>query len=289
MHLRNRNICPALQVREGCFAVDTAPFRAAIEAHAAAALAALGRTVHTSAARDRESIANFAQQSRSLLSREAASLSELGEARVLVSFSPGVLCVKHLPACTAATCSMQYSCAVRIFRMMSVLLTYFSDARPHVQVYAFTVLERFKSVVQAIDIMRQVPEMRKTLKSLEQKNVLLETMSKVAAAASAAAVASVPPPVDATDAASDWESLVASLTAHEGHLDQQKEELAKQVLLLCACNSFFPSFLRSHSFFLGQRAVTLLYALDDDGNLLNSTKHVLKDCCREGSTAGRSL
>lgn len=74
-----------IQVREGCFAVDTAPFRAAVEAHAAAALAALGRTMYSSASRHREAIAEFSQHSRSLLSCEAASLSELGEARVQVS------------------------------------------------------------------------------------------------------------------------------------------------------------------------------------------------------------
>lgn len=74
-----------VQVREGCFAVDTASFKAAVEAHAAAALAALGRTMHASASRDLDAIADFAQHSRSLLRNEAASLSELGEARVQVS------------------------------------------------------------------------------------------------------------------------------------------------------------------------------------------------------------
>lgn len=78
--------------------------------------------------------------------------------------------------------------------------------------------------------MRKVPEMRQLRTSLDEKNALLATMAKVATAASVAAVASVPPPVDAAEAASDWDNLVASLTAHEGHLDQQKEELAKQVL-----------------------------------------------------------
>ena len=81
--------------------------------------------------------------------------------------------------------------------------------------------------------MRRVPEMRQNLKSLEEKNNLLAMMAKLATAAGAAAVASVPPQVDAAEAASDWESLVASLTAHEGHLDQQKEELAKQVISHC--------------------------------------------------------
>lgn len=84
--------------------------------------------------------------------------------------------------------------------------------------------------MQAVDIMGRVPEMRQNLKSLEEKNNLLATMAKLASAASVVAVASVPPPVDAAEAASDWESLVVSLTAHEGHLDQQKEELAKQVI-----------------------------------------------------------
>jgi hypothetical protein len=84
--------------------------------------------------------------------------------------------------------------------------------------------------LQAIDIISKVPEMRQHLKSLEQKNVMLNTMTKVAASACAAAVSSVPQPVDASDAASDWEGLVAALSAHEGRLDQQKEELAKQVL-----------------------------------------------------------
>ena len=78
-------VCTVLQVREGCFAVDTAPFRATVEAHAAAALAALGRTMHSSASRDRDAIAEFSGHSRALLRSEAASLSELGEARVQVS------------------------------------------------------------------------------------------------------------------------------------------------------------------------------------------------------------
>jgi hypothetical protein len=73
------------QIREGCVAVDTAPFRASVEAHAAAALAALGRTMHASASKDRDAIADFVKHSRSLLSSEASSLSELGEARVQVS------------------------------------------------------------------------------------------------------------------------------------------------------------------------------------------------------------
>jgi hypothetical protein len=83
--------------------------------------------------------------------------------------------------------------------------------------------------MQAIEIIRKLPEMRQNLKLLEGKNMLLATMSKVAAAACVAAVSSVPPPVDASEVASDWDSLVASLTAHEGHLERQKEELAKQV------------------------------------------------------------
>ena len=40
-----------VQVREGCFVVDTAPFKATVEAHAAAALAALGHAMHESASR----------------------------------------------------------------------------------------------------------------------------------------------------------------------------------------------------------------------------------------------
>jgi hypothetical protein len=90
-----------LQVREGCVAVDTAPFRAAVEAHAAAALAALGRTMHASASRDRDAIAEFAKHSRSVLSSEAASLSELGEARVQVS------CTSLL--CTTAECTHSFT------------------------------------------------------------------------------------------------------------------------------------------------------------------------------------
>lgn len=75
-----------VQVREGCFAVDTVLFRAAVEAHAAAALAALGRAMHSSATRDRDSVLEFAHSSRDVLNSEAASLSELGEARVQVDF-----------------------------------------------------------------------------------------------------------------------------------------------------------------------------------------------------------
>lgn len=74
-----------VQVREGCFVVDTAPFKATVEAHAAAALAALGHAMHESASRDRDTIAEFSRHSRALLRSEAASLSELGEARVQVS------------------------------------------------------------------------------------------------------------------------------------------------------------------------------------------------------------
>lgn len=85
--------------------------------------------------------------------------------------------------------------------------------------------------MQAVNIIRKLPEMRQCLKILEEKNVLLTTMSKVAAATSAA-MAAVPAPVDITEACSDWDGLVASLTAHEGHLDQQKEELSKQVFEL---------------------------------------------------------
>lgn len=40
----------------------------------------------------------------------------------------------------------------------------------------------------------------------------------------------VPAPVDESEAASDWDSLIAALTAHEDYLEQQSEGLSKQVV-----------------------------------------------------------
>jgi hypothetical protein len=69
--------------------VDTAPLRAAVEAHVAAARTALAHAVHASAAQDCATIAEFARQSRALLALEAANLSELGAARVQVRRAVG--------------------------------------------------------------------------------------------------------------------------------------------------------------------------------------------------------
>lgn len=72
------------EVTEGCFIVSTGPFKAAVEAHVAAARASMSRAVFASAVSDRDLIADFTARSKDLLATQATSLSELGEARTKV-------------------------------------------------------------------------------------------------------------------------------------------------------------------------------------------------------------
>eukprot|EP00892_Ulva_mutabilis_P012057 jgi/Ulvmu1/9223/UM005_0323.1 len=84
--------------------------------------------------------------------------------------------------------------------------------------------------MQALEIMKQVPEMRSRRKEVDAKNSLLAALAKSIAGAGTSASATVAPQVDVSEAAADWDSLMASLTAHEGFLERQKDDLAKQVL-----------------------------------------------------------
>eukprot|EP00892_Ulva_mutabilis_P012058 jgi/Ulvmu1/9224/UM005_0324.1 len=72
------------EVQEGCFIVSTGPFKAAVEAHIAAARSSVSRAVYASAVTDRDVIAVFTTQSKDMLNAQATSLSELGEARTKV-------------------------------------------------------------------------------------------------------------------------------------------------------------------------------------------------------------
>lgn len=83
--------------------------------------------------------------------------------------------------------------------------------------------------VQALEIMKQVPEMRVRRKDVDSKNVLLAALARSNAGAGTTASATVAPQVDVSEAVADWDSLMASLTAHEDFLELQKRELAMQV------------------------------------------------------------
>lgn len=76
------------EVREGCFIVSTAPFKATVEAHVAAARASISRAMFASASTDKDVIAEFTTSSREMLATHATSLSELGEARTKVCPAP---------------------------------------------------------------------------------------------------------------------------------------------------------------------------------------------------------
>jgi hypothetical protein len=70
--------------------------------------------------------------------------------------------------------------------------------------------------------------MRRRRTDLEEKNALLAAMAKVVTGSST--LATVPAPVDVSDAAADWDSLIAALTAHEDYLEQQSVGLSRQVV-----------------------------------------------------------
>ena len=78
------------EVHEGCFVISTGNFKAAVEAHVAAARASIARAMYASALADRDVIARFTKQSREMLTAQATSLSELGEARTKVCGRPGL-------------------------------------------------------------------------------------------------------------------------------------------------------------------------------------------------------
>lgn len=78
--------------------------------------------------------------------------------------------------------------------------------------------------------MKQVPDMRNRRKEVDSKNALLAALAKSAGGAGAAASATIASQVDVSEAAADWDTLMASLTAHEDYLEHQKDDLARQIV-----------------------------------------------------------
>lgn len=78
--------------------------------------------------------------------------------------------------------------------------------------------------------MKQVPGMRIRRNELDAKNTLLASIAKSAVGAGAASSTAATSQVDVSEAAADWDSLMASLTAHEDFLERQKGELARQIV-----------------------------------------------------------
>jgi hypothetical protein len=78
-----------------------------------------------------------------------------------------------------------------------------------------------------MEIMKQLPEMRNRQKDIEAKNALLATFSR--SFSSRSTLAPPPPLVDVHEVASDWDALIAALTAHEDNLERQKGDLGRQV------------------------------------------------------------
>lgn len=77
--------------------------------------------------------------------------------------------------------------------------------------------------------MKQVPEMRMRRKEVDAKNSLLAALARGTGGPGTTASATIAPQVDVSEAVADWDSLMASLTAHEDLLELQKRELAMQV------------------------------------------------------------
>lgn len=74
--------------------------------------------------------------------------------------------------------------------------------------------------------MKQVPEMRMRRKEVDAKNSLLAALARGTGGPGISASATVASQVDVSEAVADWDSLMASLTAHEDLLELQKRELA---------------------------------------------------------------
>lgn len=77
--------------------------------------------------------------------------------------------------------------------------------------------------------MKEVPDMRRRRKDVDAKNSLLAALARSSGGQGTVASATIAPQVDVSEAVADWDSLMASLTAHEDFLELQKRDLAMQV------------------------------------------------------------
>lgn len=71
--------------------------------------------------------------------------------------------------------------------------------------------------------------MRRRRKDVDAKNSLLAALARSSGGQGTVASATIAPQVDVSEAVADWDSLMASLTAHEDFLELQKRDLAMQV------------------------------------------------------------
>lgn len=132
------------EVREGCFIVSTAPFKASLEAHVAAARASISRAVFASASADKDVIAEFTKNSREMLATHATSLSELGMARKKVCILHRMTC-RHqsigfgLCCCCIGLCQRDLILTVQVTAATELYVAYqFSTSSQHTKRFTGT-------------------------------------------------------------------------------------------------------------------------------------------------------